>query len=260
MSIFESLFGAKPTPQQQGVPTGQGVQPNPNAPTGVNNPGQAIPGGTPGNGVVPAGTQNNGGAPGNSDAEPASPLAAFTDIWQSPTTPNSNDSGPMFANLDPAKLMESARKVNFAGALTQENLQKIQAGGAEAIQALQESLNSVAQTVYAQSALATTKIVEQALGKQQERYDANLPSLVKKFSVGENLSAANPILSNPAIQPLVEALKSQLIQKNPNATGAEIQTQVTDYFAALGNVFAPKPAAAKNAKVSKSEDWDTFFQ
>ena len=121
-------------------------------------------------------------------------------------------------------------------------------------------MNSVAQTVFAQSALATTKIVEQALTKQQEQFDARLPTLVKKFSANENLPANNPLLSNPAIQPLVGALQEQLVRKNPNASAAEIQQQVNDYFTALGNTFAPKPTAAPNAgKVKDSEDWEKFL-
>ena len=252
MSIFEKLFGTAPAPA-----------PQPQGPSGVNNPGQPLPGTqasgqTAPNGLIPDGSSN--APPSGSPAPAASPLDGFKDIWQTPANPDPNANQALFANLDPQKLMESAKKVNFSGALTQENLQKIQAGGQDAIQALQESLNSVAQTVYAQSAIATTKIVEQALGKQQERYDANLPTLVKKFSTNESLLSNNPLLQNPAIQPLVGALQEQLIRKNPNATSAEIQQQVSDYFAALGNTFATKTATpAGQGKTKEAEDWDKFL-
>lgn len=252
MSIFEKLFGGAPAPAA--APT------FPPQPTGVNNPGQPLPGtaaspGTAPNGVVPA------NVPAPAPAAEVSPLDGFKDIWQTPANPDPNSNQSIFANLDPQKLMESARKVDFAKTLTPENLQKIQAGGQEAVQALAESLNTVAQTVYAQSALATTKIVEQALGKQQERFDAQLPTMVKKFSANENLLSSNPLLQNPAVQPLVGALQEQLIRKNPNATSAEIQQQVSDYFAALGNTFAPKPASSTSAqsKSKDAEDWEKFL-
>lgn len=254
MSIFEKLFGGNPAPA-----------PAPSTPpTGTTNPGQPLPGtaasaGTAPNGVVPA----NAPAPNPSPSPapgPATPLDGFKDLWQTPTNPNPEEPASLFGNVDPQKLMESARKVDFAKTLSAENLQKIQAGGQEAVAALAESLNSVAQSVYAQSALATTKIVEQALTKQQEQFDARLPTMVKRFSANENLLANNPLLSNPAIQPLVGALQEQLVRKNPNATSTEIQQQVNDYFAALGNTFAPKPAEAPNAgKAKPSEDWEKFL-
>lgn len=252
MSIFDKLFGPAPntTPAQNSPP---GVQ--------NHNPAQGIQGTqasqqTAPNGIVPVQVQEP------TPKEPVTPLDPFKDVWQTTIDPNAGGNQGMFSNLDPQKLMESARKVNFSGALTPENMQKIQAGGAEAIQALTESLNIVAQTVYAQSAIATTKIVEQALTKQKEQHDAALPGMVKRYSTNESLLANNPLLQNPAIQPLVGALQEQLIRKNPNASGADIQQQVNDYFAALGNVFAPKPAApsASQKKLAESEDWDKFFE
>lgn len=250
MSIFEKLFGSAPAQ---------------NTPPGVTNPGQPLAGTaaspqTAPNGVVPA-APSPAPAPANAPAAaPASPLDGFKDLWQTPTNPDPAENQPIFANVDPQKLMESARKVDFAKAITPENLQKIQAGGQDAVAAFADSMNTVAQTVFAQSALATTKIVEQALIKQQEQFDARLPTMVKKFSANENLLANNPILSNPAVQPLVGALQEQLVRKNPNASAAEIQQQVSDYFAALGNTFAPKPPQATGQNKAKdSEDWEKFL-
>ena len=257
MSIFDKLFGSAPasTPPQNLPP---GAQPGQQGPLqGTQATSQTAP-----NGMIPAQNQETPPQQQSMPTVPATPLDPFKDVWQTAKTPEGSETQGMFANLDPQKLMESARKVNFSGALTPENMQKIQAGGQEAITALTESLNSVAQTVYAQSALATTKIVEQALNKQKEQYAAELPGMVKRHSTSESLLSNNPLLQNPAIQPLVGALQEQLIRKNPNATGAEIQQQVMDYFAALGNTFAPKPAApsASQKKAAEAEDWDKFFQ
>lgn len=251
MDIFSSIMPSAP----QTPPV------NPNIPTGVANPGQPLPGTqvsptTPPNGVVPTQpTNQNPGEPGTA----VSPLDSFKDIWQTPTNTDPNADAPMFANLDPAKLMESARKVDFTKTISPELIQKIQAGGAEASQAFMEALNHAVQTGYAQSALATTKIVEQALTKQQAKFDAQLPTMVKKFSANESLLSNNPLLQNPAIQPLVGALQEQLVRKNPNATSAEIQQQVNDYFAALGNSFAPKPKEVKPSGGKQDEDWSAFF-
>jgi hypothetical protein len=195
--------------------------------------------------------------------EPAAPLDTFKDIWQTPTNTDADPSGPMFAGVDPQALMASAGKVDFAKAVTPEQLQAISAGGEGAMAAFAGAMNKVAQTVFAQSAFATTKIVDQAMTRQQENFAKQLPSMVKKFSVNENLQTNNPLLSNPALTPLVSALTDQLTRKNPSATSAEIQGQVNDYFSALGTTFAPKPvetpATRAAAKAAKADDWSAFL-
>lgn len=229
------------------------------APGNTSVPGNQTPGTlandtTAPNGVVPA--QNT---PPAQPPAPAAPLDQFKDVWSNPTTPETTPQG-LFQNLDPAKLLESARQVDFAKVIKPEQLQAISQGGEAAVKAFAESLNSVAQTVYGQSALATTKIVEQAINKNSESYDKKMQEMVKKFSVNEGLQTSNPILNNPAVQPLVGALTEQLTRKNPNATSAEIQSQVQDYFKQLGTVFAPAPAPVPNSQKARAdEDWSKFF-
>jgi hypothetical protein len=254
-----SMFRAQPAQPAAAQPTG---------PSQVNQPGVALPGTqsspqTASNGMVPSQDQNlNVGQP-NPNTPPASPLDTFKDVWQTPTNSQTEPNTSMFGAVDQQKMMEAASKVDFAKAVTPEQLQAIGAGGDGAVAAFAQAMNKVAQTVYAQSAFATTKIVDQALAKQQENFDARLPSMVKKFSVNENLQTDNPLLSNPALTPLVSALSDQLVRKNPNATSAEIQQQVNDYFAALGTTFAPKPvetpASRAAAKAAKQEDWSAFL-
>ena len=251
MDMFRTIVPAAPA-ASNGQPNGA---PAANSPSQAAAPGQPLPGtsatpGTAPNGVVPEGAA-------------VSPLDTFKDIWQTAANPADDTSGPMFSGVDPQKLMESAGKVDFAKAVTPEQMQAIAAGGEGAVKAFAESMNKIAQTVYAQSAFATTKIVDQAMERQQQNFAKNLPSMVKKFSVNENLQAENPLLSNPALTPLVSALSEQLVRKNPNATSGEIQQQVNDYFAALGTSFAPKapetPQSRAAAKAAKSENWDAFL-
>jgi len=256
MSFLANLFG-NATPATSAIP--------PVAPTGVANPGQPLPGTaasnqTANNGTVPAGAAQTGN-PGNTGDSSASPLAKFEDVWKTPDTATNDQTGGMFANLDPAKLLESARKVDFSKAVTPETLSAITAGGPEAAQALVTALNAVAQQGYAQSAMATAKIVDQALQEQAKNFQRDLPNQVKRFSVSENMAATNPLLSNPAVQPMAEALKEMLIRKNPNATAAEINTQIGDYFSTLGSAFAPKPAETPAQKQARANevDWSSFL-
>lgn len=227
----------------------------PAQPTGVNNPGQPLPG-TQAN----PGTDNNGVVPVTPDPN-ASPLDKFNKVWE--TDPNAKapeNPAEMFANLDPAKIQEASKKVDFSKVVTQENLAKITAGGPEAAKAFMESMNAMAQQTYAQSAMATTKIVEQALSKQQASFDAQLPTMVKRLSSSEALNQ-NPVFSNPALKPVVDAMQQTLIQKNPNATVTEINQQLNDYFNAVGLQFAPKAPETPASKAKASEtDWEKFFE
>lgn len=262
-NVMHSLFGGAATTPQTIQPNQQGG-PNPNAPTGNPNPGMGLPGtvanaNTAPNGMIPA---NDGTITPPPGQLPASPLDPFSKVWETaPVDPNAPNPS-MFGNLDPKKLLDSARTVDFSKAITPEMMTAIKAGGENGIAATIAAMNQVAQQTYAQSAMATTKIVEQAMAKQSESFNAMLPSLVRKLSVNESLRTENPLLSNPAIQPLVGALTEQLNRKNPNASAGEIQQQVVDYFNSVGQVFAPKPVESVDVQRSKANamDWDKFLE
>ena len=195
MGIFDSMFSAfggtpaqqQPVQQQQ---TPGNIPPNSGAVD-------------PANSTVPAGTVTQ------SQQQPpeTSPLDAFADLWK-PVEGQTPEQ--LFPNIDPAKLMEAAKKTDFAKVITNEQMEAIAGGGQNAVAAFTGAMNSVAQAVYANSALATTRIVEEALKKAQSTYDAKLPSLIKKQNLSDTLRAENPMFSNPAIQPIISALKLKL--------------------------------------------------
>lgn len=230
-------------------------------------PALAAPGNTVGSGPLPGSTVNPLvpeviPAAAVIPAEPKGPLSAYESTW----IPNKDvkeipNPGDMFNNIDPAKIAEAAGKIDFTSVATAEQLQKIQGGGADAMATMMAVMNTVAQSAYARSAVATTKIVQAALTQASESNDARLPSLIKKHSVNEGLLSKNPLMANPAVAPLVQALQETLVRKNPGATSAEIQEQINGYFVGLSTAFAPAPvptAATKKAK--QQEDWSAFFE
>lgn len=249
---FMDIF--KPAP----VPTAQPTTPPVTPPPSQNQtPGAPLPGTTASpvtaaNGVIPIVPPGNSGDPGTS----GSPLDTYKDIWNTPTNPATPQ--PLFANLDPAKITAAAQRVDFSKVITPETLAKIQAGGAGATEALIVAMNQVAQASYAQSTVATTKLIEQAIARTNQDNQAALPGLVRQLSVNEGLREQNALLSHPAVQPMVGALSSQFAQKNPNATPAEIQWQVSDYVLQLSKAFAP-PITPVVEKVNPTEDWAKFF-
>lgn len=230
MSLFSNIFGQSTAPAAA-VATTTPAAPNPPNPAATN----ATP------------------------VEPASPMDQFNDLWQPATTQTGVDAtlpSNMFAGTDPAKMLESARKVDFAKQIPPEVLAKITSGGPDAAAAFAQAINDVGQRSYAQSSFAATKIVEAALAKFQEGLDARLPSQVKNFQVRETLRDSNPALTHPAAAPIMEALQAQLTVKYPNASVKELQDMSSQYLAAFTGIVSPKPKADA---VPESENWDKFF-
>lgn len=194
----------------------------------------------------------------NVPAAEVSPMDNFKDLWQPANTPNVDTTLPanMFAGADPAKMLEAARKVDFAKSVPPDVLAKITAGGPDAAAAFAQAINDVAQRSYAQSSFASTKIVEAALAKFQEGLETRLPSQVKKYQVSESLRESNPALNHPAAAPIMEALQAQLTVKYPNATVKELQDMASSYLTSFTSAANPKPKADA---VPEAENWDKFF-
>jgi hypothetical protein len=215
----------------------------------------------PNNPTVPKDSAPASSAPAQADDATKSPLDAFGKLWEN--DPNKKDSAGDFKfNVDPAKLQEAVSKANFVQAIPQENLAKIAAGGDDAVKAFAESLNLVAQNVLAQSTMASSKMVENALSKANESLNARLPNMMKQYQLTDNMQNENPALSHPAAQPLIEAVKSQLTIKHPDATTIELTKMAKEYltaFAGLVNPAAP-PADTKGGKGKANDvDWESFL-
>lgn len=245
MSIFDKLFGsATPAPQQpqQQVPQPGNVNPNAATPDAANT-------------TVPAGTVDA------SKQEPASPLDQYKELWQ-PAPTNPADNQPLLS-VDPAKLAEAARKTDFAKLIQPELMAQIQQGGEGAAKAFAAAMNQVAQGVYAQSAFATSKIVEQAVQKAQEKFESSIPDHVKKLQVSDSLRQSNPVFNHPAASPILGALEHQMTKKFPNASSSEITSMAQQYLENFAQMVQAPAEAAKVAaakKNSKDTDWSQFIQ
>lgn len=260
MNIFD-MFRKASTPDQGQATQGQQIQQQQQLnPSQAAKPGQPLPGTqasatTAPNGTVPAGTYDQGQGQNQGQQSPAD---KFATVWDTTGVKADPEPTPVFQNIDPKKVLESAKQVDFSRVLTPEILSKITAGGQEAATAFAEALNGVAQNVYAQSAMASAKMVDTALEKQREQLTAQMPSMVKQLALQDSLKTANPLLNDPAVQPVVQALSQTLRMKHPDATVAEIQAQVNEYFGMLGERFQPKVAADKS-KTKAEDDWSKFF-
>jgi len=217
---------------------------------------------TAANGVVPPATgTTNPPNPAEVKIEPA-PLDTYKDLWQAPIVdPNKPDPNAPIFNFDPAKIQESASKMDFSKMMKPETLAKITAGGDGATEAFLQTMNDFGRGMTVQSLQLTTGIVEKALEKQKEQFQAQLPEMFKTFQTRNSLSEANPAFNNPALKPIVESLQAQMQLKHPNASSKEINGLVNGYMEQLGTVFSPKKEETGSNGSGKGQetDWSAFL-
>lgn len=196
-------------------------------------------------------------APSSEPAAPVSPLDNFVKLWETtPTDPKAApEPGKLFSGADPAKMLASARKVDFAKSIPPELLSKMAAGGQDSIAAFQAALNEVGQRAYAQATLAATQIADASIKNYSDGSASRLPSLIKQHSVAETIRNSNPLLQHPAAAPILDALQQQLTVKYPQASVKEIEAFATDYLKAFSTAAAGPVAPTT---VPASEDWSVF--
>ena len=248
MTVFRGMNPFGGTAQKPATPPAPSTQPNPGENLQTQQSQQTAP-----NGVVP----------GENNPSQQSPLDKHSEVWKTTNTAPQNK--PIFDGLDPEKLREAVAKNDFSRVLSPDTLAKIKAGGDDAVAGFSEGMNALGQSLFTQQTLATTKIVEQALEQQRKQFETMIPTLVRRASSADSLGAENPAFKHPAVQPIVEALRSQFLTKNPNATAAEINEQIKEVMGGIGQAFAPQVSdsgSGQNLRTrgqAKDQDWSVFL-
>lgn len=237
MGIFD-IFGSQPT-----TPPAPAATPATNPGNLSQNPTPA----TPGNAAVPDTPVNE------------SPMDQFSDLWQ----PSENTGTPEpLINIDPKQLADAAKKTDFSKIISPELRQQVEQGGEAGTIAMMQAMNQMAQAVYAQSAFANSKIIEQAVSKARDQFNSDIPAHVKKMQVSDTLRTENPVFNHPSASPLLSAIEAQITTKYPNASANEITTMAKKYIENFADaVKAPQNAADAAAKAKDSTDmnWSEYF-
>jgi hypothetical protein len=233
----------------------------PATPAQVQNPvPQAAPA-TNGNPPVPAPTDKSPG--GNEPvANPNAPITPnFDTLWDAPAAdaPKLPDFNPsaMFT-IDPAKIAEAAKGIDYTKAITPEQLTAISQGGEAAMQAFAQAMNSLGQQATQVSMIGAAKLVEQALGKANETMDARVQEQIRKSAVSNSMREKNPVFSSPAFAPMVTAIETQFRTKFPTASAQEITNMAERYVLDFASSVSGKKDA-DSAAVIESTDWEKLF-
>jgi hypothetical protein len=229
--------------------------------------------GTPSNGGQAVPTQTTQQAPAAAPAlpappaapavpaEPASPLDKFTAIWHTPV----NDDGtpkpartdqlqaPLF-NFDPAKITDSASKLDFTSSIDPALAQKALAGD---VAALMDVINQATRNAVVGVTVSQGNLVNQAVRTNNDRIVASLPEHINKTRLLES-DSDNPVFSHPAAQPLVHSLKQMFFAKDPTASPAAINKQVSDYLTGFTNALhdtSPAVTQARQTQAAGETNW-----
>ena len=229
------------------VPTAPASQPNSTVPA------------TNGNPPVPAATDKSPG--GNEPVADPNAAPDFSTLWEDPKDndpklPNFDPSS-MF-NLDMAKINESAKQLDFSKAVSEDQLRAIAAGGEEATKAFMMAMNSVAQQATQVSMIGAAKLVEQALGKANESFDARVDERVRQRQASESLRAKNPAFSSKEFSPLVSALEAQIRLKFPQASSTEITNMAESYVLKFAQSVTGNKDSESTDKLPET-DWEKLF-
>lgn len=199
--------------------------------------------------------------PAPAPTENKDPFADFQDIWSAPdptkvSVPKPLDA-PIFDPIDPKKLTDTLGTVDFSKAVPPELISAISAGGEEAAKALPQIMNAVARQTMAHSTMATNAMFEGAFREFAQRMEAKLERSYMERSTDEQVFNDNPMLRNPAVRPMIMALRSQMVAQHPNATKAEIAEKMQTYLKNFAQAFTPTngPAPAPAPAAMNWEEW-----
>lgn len=201
------------------------------------------------NGVTPHGT----GVP----VEPA-PLDKLATMVQPNTTkPTTPTDDSIFGKVSPQDLMAAAGKLDFTKVIGKDIIAAAAAGGEEGVQALIQAMNTVSQHVYAQSAAASTALIEKALNTNNERLTERLPSALKHHAINDQI-ASNPILGHAASKPILDGLVASLREAHPDAPADAIVAKANEYLTTYTTQFLASTAPAK--PTDDGMDWEEYFR
>lgn len=199
-----------------------------------------------------------------------SPLENYADLWapnKDNPTGNAKPTLTPALQVEPNKIMEVARTLDFTKGIDPELLTKATSGDGAALVAL---INGAAQNAYAQGALATTSIVRNAFTIQEDNFNTKvMPNILRQHSISNEVSKLS-LSDNPATAPMLQMLESQFSSKYPTASPAEIRRHAETYLSGMaeeivkgqGGTILPKDNSTGDPfgmPKQKEEDWERFF-
>ena len=245
MSIFSGQQPpAPPAEAPQNPPTSDPVQ-------------QAAQGGD----GAQAPTNQNPAEPATSDA-PASPLDVYNEMFKNDDKADADQvdpNAPLF-EIDPEKMQAAVSKLNFVEA---EGMQDLAARALNGdTQAFMEVLNTVGRQAYSRAAQLSGHLADKTARAARESSDKSIPDVVRNIMTKQHTSELNPVFKHPAMEPMVDALRTQFQRRMPDAAPSEIAGYVNKYLTDISSELSKKETADptdRRIADDRSQDFSDFF-
>jgi hypothetical protein len=181
----------------------------------------------------------------------------FTSEAPKPAADGNKTEAPDPFAISPEALAKAASGINLSQVVTPELAQKALGGDPNAFT---EAINKSSQMTFMMAYQAAMQAVKAAMDNRFQDFQSKMPDTFKKLSVDATLQG-DPLLSNPALKPVVDGLRSQILSKHPDATPQQLQQAISEYFKAVGISLKPEKASDTKdaAKPSNGIDWDNFL-
>lgn len=192
-----------------------------------------------------------------------SPLANYQDLWNLGDKAANTDSVTPTLAFDQEKLLAVARNQDFTKSVDPAVLQKIQGGDHGALIAL---INDVGQRSFATALGMSAQVTQKALETQATNLiEKKLPEMVRNLAIQQTTRQDNPLMTNPAAAPIVQAIEQQVIAKYPQATAQEVKDHVSAIFGDIAQLVVKQsggtiqPPRVATAGERAETDWEKFL-
>ena len=224
-------------------------------------PAEAAPAAPAASGTL--GTAPAGDPVAPTSAEPAvevSPMDTYKDLWDTASNDAVDTATDPSAGItiDPTKIAETVKGIDFAGAIDPNTQELLAAGGEGAQQAFVAALNSVSQSVFSQAMIASATLTKEAIANAAPVFDTRAQTLLKHNQIAEHNVTANANLAHPSVAPMVKAIETQMAAKHPTASAKEVsdlaQAYLTEFSSHIKGEPAPAEAGASSLATGET-DW-----
>lgn len=160
------------------------------------------------------------------------PLDIFKDLFQTPTV-DSADATPSFS-LNQEALTKITEKLDFAGQLSPELLDKLKSGDSETVHSV---LNTVGRNGYMMLMRHIPALTEKYVNARLEHSQKGLGKSVKNTLTQQSL--AKKAADNPVLKEQLDAISSRLLERYPDADPDWLAEQSADYFVQVARLLSP---------------------
>lgn len=129
---------------------------------------------------------------------------------------------------------------DFTKGVDQELVGKALEGDAESFM---QVLNSVARNAASGSSYLSSKVASKGVSSRLDKFGQDVPKMVRDQAVNEMFANnKNKFYTDPAMQPMVEAVRGMVTKRNPNATAQQVTEEVElilkEAMGGFGGAFA----------------------